>query len=99
MNSLRTLAEWARDPEGLEEDGLLPPSPAALGAAVRLVKALDSKTMPPLQWLVPNGDGGIVFEWRQDSFAEKIEILDDGSVTYAYFEHTRLMFKIECEIA
>lgn len=91
------LVEWGRDPEELADDDLVPPSHAAVDSAVqeaqvwRDARESDDEFVPLPQWVVPNGDGGIVFEWREGSIARVIEILDDGSVDCAIFEDNKLV--------
>ncbi len=91
------LVEWGRDPGQLADDNLVPPSRAAVDSAVqeaqvwRDARESDDEFVPSPQWVVPSGDGGIVFEWRGESTSAVIEILDDGSVDCAIFEDGRLV--------
>ncbi len=93
----KKLVEWGRAPEELADDDLVPPSHAAVDSAVqkaqvwRDARESDDEFVPSPQWVVPNGDGGIVFEWREKSTSAVIEILDDGSVDCAIFEDGRLV--------
>lgn len=93
----KKLVEWGRDPEELADDDLVPPSHAAVDSAVqkaqvwRDARESDDDFVPSPQWVVPNGDGGIVFEWREESTAAVIEIFDDGSADYAIFEDNKLI--------
>ena len=91
------LIEWGRDPKELADDDLVPPTPAAVDSAVqeaqvwRDARESDDEFVPLPQWVVPNGDGGIVFEWREGSIARVVEILDDGSVDCAIFEDKKVV--------
>lgn len=91
------LIEWGRDPGQVADDDLVLPSHAAVDLAVqkaqvwRDARESDDEFVPSPQWVVPNGDGGIVFEWREESTAAVIEILDDGSVDCAIFEDGKLV--------
>lgn len=93
----KKLVEWGRDPGQLADDNLVPPSRAAVDSAVqkaqewRDTRESDDEFVPSPQWVVPNGDGGIVFEWREESTAAVIEILDDGSRVCAIFEDGKLV--------
>ena len=99
----KKLVEWGRDPEELADDDLVPPSHAAVDSAVQEAKVWrdaresDDEFVPLPQWVVPNGDGGIVFEWREGSIARVIEILDDGSVDCAIFEDNKLVSRISID--
>lgn len=93
----KKLVEWGRDPGQVADDDLVPPSPAAVDSAVqkaqvwRDARESDDEFVPLPQWVVPNGDGGIVFEWREGSIARVVEILDNGSVDCAIFEDNKLV--------
>lgn len=93
----KKLIEWGRDPRQLVDDDLVPPSHAVVDLAVQMAQVwrdareFDGQFLPSPQWVVPNGDGGIVFEWSEGSIAAVVEILGDGSVDYATFEDNRLM--------
>lgn len=92
------LIEWGRNPDGLEDDDLIPPSKSVVQTAIQLAQgARDARSIPP-DWIIPDGDGGIVFEWREASRAVKLELLDDGSAECLVFDHNRLLFrKTLCE--
>ena len=93
----KKLVEWGRDPEALADDDLVPPSHAAVDSAVqkaqvwRDARESDDDFVPSPQWVVPNGDGGIVFEWREESTAAVVEVFDDGSSDCAIFEDNKLV--------
>lgn len=99
----KKLVEWGRDPEELADDDLVPPSPAAVDSAVqkaqvwRDARESDDDFVPSPQWVVPNGDGGIVFEWREESTAAVIEVFDDGSADCAIFEDNKLVSRISID--
>lgn len=85
-----TLVEWGRNPSRFAEDGLTPPSAKAIDEAYRVALYFrDHDKAPPLR-VVPNGDGGIVFERRQGEIFETIEIQEDGSAEWAIFHNGRL---------
>jgi hypothetical protein len=85
-----TLVEWGRNPGRFAEDGLTPPSANAIRVACQVAQHLrDHDKDTPLR-VVPNGDGGIVFERSQGEIFETIEIQDNGSVEWATFSNGRL---------
>lgn len=85
-----TLVEWGRNPSQLAEDGLIPPSANALAVACQVAQFLrDHDQDAPLR-VVPNGDGGIVFERSQGEIFETIEIQEDGSAECTVFINSRL---------
>ena len=93
----KKLIEWGRNPEELADDDLVPPSHAAVDSAVRKAqewrdaREYDNGFVPSPQWVVPNGDGGIVFEWREESTSAVVEVFDDGSAECAIFEDNKLV--------
>lgn len=85
-----TLVEWGCNPSRFAEDGLTPPTAYAIGVACQVAQHLrDHDKDAPLR-VVPNGDGGIVFERRQGEIFETLEIQDDGSAEYTVFINSRL---------
>ncbi len=66
------LAEWRANPEKFAEDGLVPPSVAALDTAEMWKALLTNAT-----WLVPDGDGGISAEWT----------IPDGTISLSLYEY------------
>jgi hypothetical protein len=87
------LIEWGRHPDQLEDDDLIPPSKSVVQTAIQIAQgARDARRIPP-DWIIPDGDGGIVFEWREANRAVKLELLDDGSAECLFFDHDRLLFR------
>jgi hypothetical protein len=70
----RRLVEWGRDPSLLEEDDLIPPTREAVQSAVKIVRILQQRYLPPPRRVVPDGDGGIVMERWSDHASESIEV-------------------------
>jgi hypothetical protein len=85
------LIQWGQHPSNVDEDDWESPANDAIGAAFRLVRALRKERRPPPDRVVPNGEGGIVFELKSGSKTETFEIDDDGSVEYMYFQNSRLV--------
>ena len=71
VSDCEKLKKW-RDPSYLEEAELIPPTDAAIDVAELLIAVLQSAH----RRMVPDGDGGIVFDWPTFS----IEIGEDGAV-------------------
>ncbi len=85
------LIEWGKDPSRLEDDGIEPPSGAIIGLACDLVRTMRDKGLPPPLRVVPDGDGGIAFEWKNGPVFQTIEIEEDGSIELITFENSRLV--------
>lgn len=78
--TLSKLAKWERDPSGLIEAEMAPPT-AAAGRGVRdfggLLNAIGG---PPPGLAVPDGDGGVSLEWRDASGSLAVRVDQDGRV-------------------
>lgn len=89
----RKLSDWASDPDQLADDGILPPSPQSIALASRIGRLMRDRDSAPPTSVVPNGEGGIVFERAHGRVFEAIEIEDDGTVEYRLFEDYRLVHR------
>ena len=87
----KRLVEWGRDPSGLEDDGITPPSPEAVYQAGQLALTWrDEGVAHPLR-VAPTGDGGIVFERWEGGLFQSIEIQANGTIELATFRNSRLL--------
>jgi hypothetical protein len=84
------LVEWGRDPSQFADDGLEPPSNVAIQWACLIAKYLRATGQAPPQRVVPNGEGGIVFEHSGEGWFQKVEIGADGSAEALIFHNGRL---------
>jgi len=87
------LVEWGRNPAHLGEIDLIPPTRAAIRSAVRIARDMcDASPSPaPPMRVVPDGDGGVVFERWEDSSSESIEINGDGGAEYVRIRTHRVV--------
>jgi hypothetical protein len=85
------LIEWGRDPTPLEDVGVEPPSGEVVRLAVELAQAFRDAHFPPPNNVVPDPNGGIVFERRETDVSEAYHVWDDGTVEYQRFHGTRLV--------
>jgi hypothetical protein len=86
------LVEWGRDPSQLEDDDFVPPSLEIIRLAIDVAKEAQNAVPPapaPLR-VVPDGEGGIVFERRAGDVFESLEIQADGSIQVDTFRDCRL---------
>lgn len=77
------LLEWVFHPELLEDDGLVAISHKIISEALKFCRLESGNPVPSN--VVPNGDGGIVFEWKEGSYFRTIEFLADGSKEDCFF--------------
>src|SRR5258708_172113 len=78
-----SLARWLADPSCLEDEGIVPPSVETIHHACKIALALRDEGLLAPKRIVPNGEGGIVFERRAGSLFEAIELDADGSLEVA----------------
>jgi hypothetical protein len=91
QRAIEKLTEWARNPKELEDDGLAPPSAEIVQRAIAFAQAAQQAGYPPPTSVVPDPNGGIIFERTQDNQTEEYHFWDDGTIDYCRFEGTRLV--------
>lgn len=79
------LLEMARNPAQFAEDELIPPTSESISAAMVIahqIRDLDGGMDLPVA-IIPNGDGGIFFEWGEPSDVHGLlEVKADGSAVF-----------------
>ena len=85
------LIEWALNPSQFDDEGVEPPSRETIAHAIKLVERLRTKGLPAPDSVVPDANGGIVFERREQDVTEALHIWSDGSAEYQQFHGTRLV--------
>lgn len=85
------LIEWGRDLGQLADDGVDPPTGDTISRAIELAQSWKNAGMTPPQTVVPDANGGIVFERRYDGRAEVLHLWDDGTLEYQQFCGTTLV--------
>jgi hypothetical protein len=88
------LLAWHNEPDYLVDEDVLPPTRQIIYKAYRLAMALrDNRSPGPLR-VVPDGDGGIVFERQEGAVFETISVESTGRVEVMSFEGSRLTARI-----
>ena len=87
----KNLVEWGRNPGALDDEGVVPPSRAVINRACLVAIEARDQGEPPPNRVVPNGDGGIVFERWHDSVSQTIEIYNDGTIELAVYKDSCLL--------
>ena len=91
------LSNWWYGVPGMEEEGLTPPTKQVLAHAISIAKSLEKQPIEPPSRVVPNGEGGIIFEHYgysgNDRIYETIEIFDNLNVELSYYKNSRLISK------
>ena len=85
------LIEWGWSSDQFDEEGVEPPSRETITRAIKLAQRFRSKGFPPPDSVVPDPNGGIVFERRELDITEVLHIWSDGSAEYQQFQGTRLV--------
>ena len=85
------LIEWGRDPSQLEDDDIEAPSGEIISIACQLAYDMRNNDLPFPTRIVPNGEGGIVFERIDGLVFETMEIDDSGSIESTTFIDSRLV--------
>lgn len=88
-----TLVEWGRDPTPLDDDGVKAPTGRVIRWAIEIARNLAEREAPAPTRVVPNGDGGIVFELTHRGSCESIEIESDGTAFHSVFFGSRLIHR------
>lgn len=88
-----TLGAWADDVTILDDEGIIPPSYPIVRKALSLSHTLLARGwVPPLR-VVPNAEGGLVFEHGGEEQFETIEIDSDGDVEYVAYLKDKVVCK------
>lgn len=89
-----TLREWLRDPSQIADDGVEPPTDTIIRLALDLAEQFRDGGYPPPNRIVPDPNGGIVFERSVRGTSASYHIWDDGKVEYLEFLGTRLVSRV-----
>jgi hypothetical protein len=85
--ALRVLEEWWSAPTSIADDEIVPPSRDIIELAFRLAAYMRDEGAPSPLRIVPDGEGGIVFERRYGDLFETIELASDESISKTAFKH------------
>lgn len=85
------LVEWGKNPSGLADEDLVPPSVEIIDLACKAAMEFRDQAVPPPLRVVPDGEGGISFEFRCGSCFMSLNILSDRSAELLTFRDCRLV--------
>lgn len=85
------LVDWGRQRTVCDEEGFILPSSIAVDTAIEIARTLQGKHSPPTR-VVPNGEGGIIFEKEVNSRFTAIEVFEAGSFELRSFLDCRLIY-------
>lgn len=94
-DAIDCLRLWAKDPAQLDEpeDGIVGPSARILRLAIRLALIYQSEDRPAPLRVVPNGEGGVVFEFEFDTVFYSITIDDRQRIEFMLLVDCRLVHR------
>ena len=79
-----------RDPNPLEDEGFEAPTATISRLSLDLAERFCEEGLPAPDSIVPDPNGGVVFERREGDVSEVLHVWDDGSVEYMRFHGTQL---------
>jgi hypothetical protein len=85
------LIEWGSNPTQFDDEGVEPPSRETITHAIKLAQRFQAQGFPAPDSVVPDANGGIVFERREKDVTEVLHVWSDGGAEYHHFHGTRLV--------
>jgi len=85
------LIEWSRDPSMLEDDGIDAPSGETIRDAINLANFWKKQGWPAPTRIVPDSDGGIVFELEDNDVFCSYRLSLDRTLEHCVFQDMRLV--------
>ena len=85
------LIEWALNPNQFDDEGVEPPSRETIARAIKVAERFQSQGFPAPDSVVPDANGGIVFERREQEVKEVLYIWSEGGAEYQQFHGSRLV--------
>jgi len=92
-----TLGEWINRPaEPIDEDGYTPPTHETIELAWNVGRKLRDTKIDVPHAIIPNANGGVVFEWRGViGVYESLDIENDASFYYYVIHNLKVMLRLE----
>ena len=78
---------------GAEDDGLEWPARDVWSDAYKLACRMRDAGVPVPFNIVPNGEGGVAFEWRKGTNLMEVEMGSDRSLEFRHFRNAKLVFR------
>lgn len=85
------LIEWGRAPAHFVDEGVEPLTGEAIRLSIAWAQAFRDNGFPPPDSVLPDPNGGIVFERRENDMSEVFHVWDDGTVEYRRLQGARLI--------
>lgn len=88
------LIEWGAGMAEFDDEGVEPPDQEILRTAYQWAQKFRDDLVPPPDAVVPDPNGGIVFERHQGDATDVLHFWDDGDIEYRRVEGTELVQRI-----
>lgn len=88
------LLTWAANPDYFADEEFGSPSGEIIQNAIRIATVLCHEGFSAPDRVVPDADGGIVFETRRGGISESIHLWDDGTVEYYRLSGTSVVSRV-----
>jgi hypothetical protein len=86
------LDDWLRNPAQLEDEGIDQPTGRIVRIALDIAEQYrEADVFAPPDRVIPDPNGGIVFETEDGALLYVVQIWDDASVEYMKFDGTHLV--------
>lgn len=93
-----TLIEWGHNSDLFVEDGLLPPTRVAIKKACNVAATMREREWPLPTGVIPDGEGGVVFENLNEPSYQRLEIEKDGLMYLVAFRDCTFLSRDLVEI-
>lgn len=94
------LQRWIGEVGTWDEDGLVPPSKQTIQFAMKLIGRLRGMEFECPTRVVPDGEGGLVFERRNSTSFKAIRVRSDDIIEFYNFQDSQLIdsFIVDTEL-
>jgi len=92
------LIEWGWNTAQFEDEGIEPPTRDIVQRAIALAEALRDAGLAAPDSVVPDPNGGIVFEYREKAVTHVYHVWDDRTIEYQCYAGTRLIERHALEV-
>ena len=93
-----TFLKWGLDLDKLADEGAQPPSARTVALAAKLAGNLRENGVRVPEYVVPDGEGGVAFEWHVNSGTVLLELRPDDTLESSVFENHRIIDQFELNL-
>ena len=84
------LLAWLNDPRQLADEGIDAPTQTIIRLAIDFAERWRDEGRVPPDQIIPDPNGGIIFERKDGQITEAMHVWDDGQIEYFRFRGTKL---------